>query len=380
MGPLTGIRVIEIAAIGPVPLAGMLLSDLGAEVIRVDRTQGGSVMGANPANIASRGRKSIAVNLKHADGVNTVLRLIETADVLLEGFRPGVMERNGLGPDVCLARNPRLVYGRMTGWGQDGPLSQAAGHDINYIAITGALAAIGRREGGPVPPINLVGDYAGGTMFLLLGVLSALVERSTSGKGQVVDAAITDGTISLLANVFVNKALGIWSPLRQNNMLDGGAHYYDTYECADGRWISIGSIEPQFYKLLLEKLGIPLEEADYNAHFKPDRWPALKARIAGVFRTRSSQEWCQLMEDTDVCFAPVLSVAEAPEHPHNRARGSFMVRDGVTQPAPAPRFSRTPGAVQGPPPAVGQHTDAILHDLGLDGATIARLKADGAVS
>lgn len=379
MGPLTGIRVIEMAAIGPVPLAGMLLSDLGAEVIRIDRTQGGSVIGDNPADVPARGRKSIAVNLKHRDGIEAVLRLIEGADVLMEGFRPGVMERNGLGPDVCLGRNPRLVYGRMTGWGQSGPLSHAAGHDINYIAITGALAAIGRREGGPVPPLNLLGDFAGGTMYLLLGVLSALLERNVSGKGQVIDAAITDGTISLLAFACSQKGLGTWSPVRQNNMLDGGAHYYDTYQCADGRWISVGSIEPQFYTLLLEKLGIPMAEAGLDAHMTPDKWPPLKARIAAVFRTRTSDEWCQIMEGTDVCFAPVLSLAEAPDHPHNRARDSFVVRDGVTQPAPAPRFSRTPGAIQNPPPAVGQHTDEILRSLGFDGAAVGRMKTEGAV-
>lgn len=380
MGPLTGIRVIEMAAIGPVPVAGMLLSDLGAEVIRIDRTLGGSVIGDNPADISARGRKSIAINLKHRDGVEAVLRLIERADVLMEGFRPGVMERNGLGPDVCLARNPRLVYGRMTGWGQNGPLAHAAGHDINYIAITGALAAIGRREGGPVPPLNLVGDYAGGSMYLILGVLSALLERNVSGKGQVIDVAITDGTISLLAFACSEMGFGRWSPVRQNNMLDGGAHYYDTYQCADGRWISVGAIEGQFYKLLLEKLGIPLAEAGLDAHFTPDRWPALKARIAAVFRTRTSDEWCQIMEGTDICFAPVLSLAEAPDHPHNRARGSFVVRDGITQPAPAPRFSRTPGAIQGPPVAVGQHTDEILQSLGFDAAAIARLRSDGAVN
>jgi alpha-methylacyl-CoA racemase len=379
MGPLTGIRIIEMAAIGPVPLAGMLLSDLGADIIRIDRTKGGSSLGDNPADITGRGRRSIAIDLKQRAGVEAVLRLVEWADVLLEGFRPGVMEKNGLGPDVCLGRNPRLIYGRMTGWGQEGPLAHAAGHDINYIAITGALAAIGRRQGGPVPPLNLLGDYGGGTMYLLVGVLSALVERNASGKGQVIDAAITDGVVSLLAFHLVQQALGTWSPERQNNMLDGGAHYYDTYECADGRWISVGSIEPQFYTLLLEKLGIPMDEAGLDAHFAPARWPALKERIAAVFRTRTCAQWCELMEGTDVCFAPVLSMDEAPDHPHNRARGSFVARDGVVQPAPAPRFSRTPGDIQGPPVAVAQHTDEILAMLGFDAAAIARLRADGAV-
>jgi len=379
MGPLTGIHIVEMAAIGPVPLAGMLLSDLGADIIRIDRTKGGSSLGDNPADVTGRGRRSIAIDLKQATGVEAVLRLVEWADVLLEGFRPGVMEKNGLGPDVCLARNPRLIYGRMTGWGQHGPLAHAAGHDINYIAITGALAAIGRRQGGPVPPLNLLGDYGGGTMYLLLGVLSALVERNASGKGQVIDAAITDGVVSLLAYHLTQQALGMWSRERQNNMLDGGAHYYDTYECADGRWISVGSIEPQFYTLLLEKIGIPMDEAGLDAHFTPTRWPALKERIAAVFRMRTCAQWCELMEGTDVCFAPVLSMDEAPDYPHNRARGTFVARDGVVQPAPAPRFSRTPGEIQGPPVAVGQHTDEVLTMLGFDAAAIARLRADGAV-
>lgn len=379
MGPLTGIRVVEMAAIGPVPLAGMLLSDLGADIIRVDRTKGGSSLGDSPADITGRGRRSIAVDLKQPAGVEAVLRLVDWADVLLEGFRPGVMEKNGLGPDVCLARNPRLIYGRMTGWGQEGPLAYAAGHDINYIAITGALAAIGRRQGGPVPPLNLLGDYGGGTMYLLLGVLAALVERNASGKGQVVDAAITDGVVSLLAYHLTQQALGLWSRERQNNMLDGGAHYYDTYECADGLWISVGSIEPQFYTLLLEKIGIPMEGAGLDAHFAPARWPALKARLAAVFRTRTCAQWCELMEGTDVCFAPVLSMDEAPDYPHNRARGSFVTRDGVVQPAPAPRFSRTPGEIQGPPVAVGQQTEEILSMLGYDAAGIAKMRADAVV-
>lgn len=379
MGPLNGIRIIEMAAIGPVPLAGMLLSDLGADVVRVDRTKGGSSLGDNPADVTGRGRRSIAVDLKQPAGVEAVLRLVDWADVLLEGFRPGVMEKNGLGPDVCLARNPRLIFGRMTGWGQDGPLAHAAGHDINYIAITGALAAIGRRQGGPVPPLNLLGDYGGGTMYLLLGVLAALVERDVSGKGQVVDAAITDGVVSLLAYHLTQRALGLWSAERQHNMLDGGAHYYDTYECADGRWISVGSIEPQFYTLLLEKIGVPMAEAGLDAHLTPARWPALKERLAAVFRTRTCAEWCALMEGTDVCFAPVLSMDEAPDHPHNRARGSFVTRDGVVQPAPAPRLSRTPGDIQGPPVAVGQQTDEILVMLGYDAAAIARLRAAAAV-
>lgn len=379
MGPLKGIRVIEMAGIGPGPFACMLLSDLGAEVIRVDRTKGGSSLGDNPADITGRGRKSIAVDLKQPEGVEAVLKLVESADVLIEGFRPGVMEKNGLGPDACLARNPRLVYGRMTGWGQSGPLAMAAGHDINYIAITGALAAIGRREGGPVPPLNLVGDYGGGALYLVIGLLSALVERGVSGKGQVIDAAISDGVASLMAPILGFKALGMWQGPRQGNILDGGSHHYDTYECADGRWVSVGSIEPQFYMLLLEKLGIPLEEAGFETQYDPSRWPALKERVAAAFKTRTSAEWCALMEGTDVCFAPVLSMDEAPGHAHNAARETYMTMNGVTQPAPAPRFSRTPGEVQGPPVAVGANTDDVLAALGYDAAAIADMKARGVV-
>jgi len=379
MGPLMGIRVVEMAGIGPGPFAGMLLSDLGAEVIRVDRPGGGGTLGANPADVTGRGRRSIAVNLKHADGVEAVLRLVEKADLLIEGFRPGVMERNGLGPEVCLERNPRLIYGRMTGWGQEGPLAQTAGHDINYLALSGALSAIGRADGGPVPPLNLVGDYGGGSMFLLLGLLAALVERQQSGRGQVVDAAITDGVASLMANQYGFAALGLVDAQRQNNILDGGAHYYDTYECSDGKWISIGAIEPQFYTLLLDRLGIPLDEAGLEAHYDRERWPELKARLAGLFRRRSRDEWCALLEGTDACFAPVLDMDEAVAHPHNRARGSYVERDGVVQPAPAPRFSRTPGSIQGPPVGAGEHTDAILADLGYSDAEVTALRADGAI-
>lgn len=379
MGPLMGIRVVEMAGIGPGPFAGMLLSDLGAEVIRVDRPGGGGTLGANPADVTGRGRRSIAVNLKHADGVEAVLRLVETADLLIEGFRPGVMERNGLGPEVCLERNPRLIYGRMTGWGQEGPLAQTAGHDINYLALSGALSAIGRADGGPVPPLNLVGDYGGGSMFLLLGLLAALVERQQSGRGQVVDAAITDGVAALMANQYGFAALGLVDAQRQNNILDGGAHYYDTYECSDGKWISIGAIEPQFYTLLLDRLGIPLDEAGLEAHYDRERWPELKARLAGLFRRRSRDEWCALLEGTDACFAPVLDMDEAVAHPHNRARGSYVERDGVVQPAPAPRFSRTPGSIQGPPVGAGEHTDAILADLGYSDAEVTALRADGAI-
>lgn len=380
-GPLSGVRIVEMAGIGPGPFACMLLSDLGAEVIRVDRAHGSTweSTGGNPADVMSRGRKSIAVDLKNPAGVETVLGLIDGADGLVEGFRPGVMEKLGLGPDECLARNPRLIYGRITGWGQEGPLSLAAGHDINYIAISGALDAIGRAQGGPVPPLNLVGDFGGGSLYLVMGMLAALLEAGRSGKGQVVDAAITDGAISLMACMQGFKAMGLWRGPRQGNMLDGGAHYYDTYECADGRWVSIGSIEPQFYALLGEILGIDIGAGDMAVQFDSSRWPELKKRIANAFRTRSSDEWRELMEGTDVCFAPVLNMDEAPSHPHNAARGSFVEQDGVVQTAPAPRFSRTPGEIQGPPCAPGMHSREILESMGLDSGSIDDLLGNGAV-
>jgi alpha-methylacyl-CoA racemase len=360
----------------------MLLSDLGADVIRVDRPAGGalSAQGA-PGDILQRGRRSIAVDLKSPEGVETVLKLLESADVLTEGYRPGVMEKLGLGPEVCLARNPRLVYARMTGWGQEGPLSQAAGHDINYIALTGALASIGRKDSGPVPPLNLLGDFGGGSMYLIMGILAALFERSVSGKGQVIDAAITDGVISLMACIQGFEAIGLWQGgNRQSNMLDGGAHYYDTYQCADGEWVSIGAIEPQFYALLMEKLGLEAGEASFEQQFDPSRWPEMKEKVAGIIRTKTRAEWCDLMEGTDVCFAPVLSIAEAPTHPHNVARGSFVEKAGFTQTAPAPRFSRTPGEIGRLPVAPGADTDEILRELGLEGATIDALKKSGAVT
>jgi len=386
-GPLQGLRVIEMAGIGPGPFAGMLLADLGADVIRVDRP-GGGAMGAtdNPADVLQRGRRSIAVNLKDPQGVATVLKLVEGADVLTEGYRPGVMEKLGLGPQECAACNPGLIYARMTGWGQEGPLSHAAGHDINYIAITGALAAIGRKESGPVPPLNLLGDFGGGSLYLVMGILSALYERSRSGKGQVIDAAITDGVISLMAAIQGFQGVGLWDDrARGGNMLDGGAHYYDTYECADGEWVSIGSIEPQFYTLLAEKLELPelLGEdgkADFAAQFDKRQWAILKENIAARIRTKTRAEWCDIMEGTDVCFAPVLSISEAPTHPHNRARGSFVDVQGHWQTAPAPRFSRTPGQVGRLPVRPGTDTDSILAELGMDAATIAALKQSGAVS
>ena len=387
-GPLAGLKVIEMAGIGPGPFACMLMADMGAEVIRVDRV-GGAGMGAtdSPADVLQRGRRSIAVNLKSEEGVETALNLLDTADVVTEGYRPGVMEKLGLGPDVCLARNPGLVYARMTGWGQHGPLSQAAGHDINYIAITGALASIGRGDNsGPVPPLNLLGDFGGGSLYLVMGILAALYERGQSGQGQVIDAAISDGVISLMAAIQGFEGTGMWDgEQRQSNMLDGGSHYYDTYECADGKWISIGAIEPRFYSLLAAKLDMPelLDEngeVDFMGQFDKAQWKILKENIAARFRTRTRAQWCEIMEATDVCFAPVLTMREAVRHPHNVARQSFVNIGGCDQTAPAPRFSRTPSAVGREPVVAGTDTDQILSELGLDADTIAGLRETGAVS
>ena len=379
-GPLKGARIIEIAGIGPGPFACMLLADMGAEVIRIDRTAGGMSMGANPADVMGRGRKSIAVDLKHPDGAGVVLDLIETADALVEGFRPGVMEKLGLGPDVCLERNPKLVFGRMTGWGQEGTLAHAAGHDINYIAITGALDAIGRRDSGPVPPLNLLGDFGGGAMYLVMGLLAAMLEAKTSGKGQVVDAAISDGVISLMAAMQGFKGMGMWEVgERQNNMLDGGAHYYDTYECSDGKYICIGSIEPQFYMQLAEILGVDIGEAGFHMQTDKSLWSEYKPVVIDAFKQKARAEWCELMEGTDICFAPVLDMDEAPQHAHNLARGSFIERDGIVQTAPAPRFSRTASEVQGSPVAAGQNTAEVLASLGRSAADIDVMLESGVV-
>ncbi len=379
-GPLAGIKIVELVGIGPGPFACMLLADLGADVIRVDRAQ--NVAGGDPESppldLLARGRRSIGVDLKSPAGVETVLRLVDQADVLIEGFRPGVMERLGLGPDVCAKRNPKLVYGRMTGWGQEGPLASAAGHDINYISLTGALHTIGRHGEAPVPPLNLVGDFGGGTMYLIMGVLAALVERQSSGKGQVVDTAMTDGSASLMTIFYGLMHLGFWKDERGTNMLDTGAHFYDVYETKDGKYVSIGSIEPQFYALLLKHTG--LDGETLPAQFDRDQWPALKEKVAGIIRAKTRDEWCAIMENTDVCFAPVLSMSEAPSHPHNVARGTFTEVKGVVQPAPAPRFSRTPGAIQRPPAHPGQHTDEALADWGFSTAEIAKLRESNAIA
>jgi len=382
MGPLKGIRVVEMAGIGPGPYAAMLLSDLGAEVIRIDRAV------ASPAgmgDVLARGRKSMAVNLKSPEGKEAVLKLVETADVLIEGYRPGVMEKLGLGPDACLQRNPKLVYGRMTGWGQYGPLSQAAGHDINYIAITGALAAIG-REDGPVPPLNLIGDFGGGTMFLVMGVLAGLLEAGKSGKGQVVDAAITDGTISLMSAIHSFASVGLWNEGRGTNLLDGGAPFYDCYQCADGEWVAIGAIEPHFFAELLQKMGLEsVETGDktsikgFETQFDRTRWPDLRKTLKEAFARQPRAYWCERLEGSDGCFAPVLSTREAATHAHNKERQAFIERHGVLQSAPAPRFSRTVPEVQGDPVAAGAHTERLLAELGYSAEAIAALKSAGAV-
>ena len=340
-GPLNGYRIVEFAGIGPGPFACMMLADMGAEVVTLDRVGARKTM----TSVAGRGRKVIELDLKDRAAITQVLDLLASADALIEGFRPGVMERLGLGPDIVHARNSKLVYGRMTGWGQSGPLAQAAGHDINYISITGALAAIGTKD-KPVPPLNLVGDFGGGALYLVVGVLAALLEASKSGLGQVVDAAMCDGAASLMSMFFDLAAAGRWTEGRDRNFLDGGAHFYGVYECSCGHFISIGSIEPQFYALLRRHAG--LSEDCYDAQMDPNAWPDLREKLTAVFKSRTREEWCTMMEGTDICFAPVLTMSEAPQHPHMAARGVFVERHGVTQPAPAPRFSRTPSNIREP--------------------------------
>jgi alpha-methylacyl-CoA racemase len=374
MGPLKGFRIIEIAGIGPGPFCGMMLSDMGAEVVRVERMGGSDVPSKD---VLARNRKSIAVDLKQPDGIETVLRLVESADALFEGFRPGVMERLGLGPEVCRERNKRLVYGRMTGWGQDGPMAKAAGHDINYIALAGALHAIGRKGEKPVPPLNLVGDFGGGGMLLAFGLVCALLESQKSGEGQVVDAAMVDGTASLMAMFFSMSAGGAFSDQRGSNMLDGGAHFYDTYETKDGKHVCIGSIEPQFYAELIEKAGLDSER--YSAQMDQTLWPELTDDLAIVFLSKTQNEWCEIMEASDVCFAPVLSILEAPNHPHNVARKSYLEVDGVMQQAPAPRFSRTEPEIVGGPRVSGEDTMSVLLDGGFGEEEISSLGESGAI-
>jgi alpha-methylacyl-CoA racemase len=372
-GPLSGLKIVEFAGIGPGPFCGMLLSDLGADVVRIDRKGPGR---GSKFDVTGRGRRSVALDLKHPEAVETCLKLMETADGIIEGFRPGVMERLGLGPDVALKRNPKLVFGRMTGWGQTGPYANAAGHDMNYIAISGALHAIGTKD-KPIPPLNLVGDFGGGALYLAFGLLAGVIHARATGQGQVIDCAMSDGAASLMAMFYGMKASGMWKDERRENLLDGGAHFYDTYQCGDGGWISIGSIEPQFYAVLLEKTGIT--DPAFQNQMSREAWPELSEKLAAVIRTKTRDEWCALMDGTDVCFGPVLSLEEAPNHPHNVARQSFVTIEGVVQPAPAPRFSATPGAVQGPPPAIGAHSEAALADWGFSAAQVERLKEVGAL-
>ncbi len=361
MGQLKGYRVVEMAGLGPVPFCAMLLADMGADVVRIDREGGNNPLGLK-VDILNRGRRSVALDLKSSEGMTTCLGLITKADALIEGFRPGVMERLGLGPDECHSRNPRLVYGRMTGWGQEGPLAHAAGHDINYIALTGALHAIGTDE-AVTPPLNLVGDFGGGALYLAFGVVCALLEARASGQGQVVDTAMIDGAAHLMTMMYGLKHNNQWNDERRNNLLDGGAHFYGAFECADGKWVAIGSIEPQFYQLLLESTGIEVD-SDGATQDSQD-WPQMRQRLQEIFRAQPRAHWCEIMEGTDICFAPVLSMTEAPTHPHNQARDVFVTEFGVVQPAPTPRFSRTPGAINKPPPMAGEHTLEVLKEWGL---------------
>ena len=353
-GPLAGLRVVEFAGIGPGPFACMLLSDMGADVVTIDRPT--RKLG-DRNNITGRGRSVVLADLKDPAAREDVMALLEQADVLIEGFRPGVMERLGFGPDVVAARNPRLVYGRMTGWGQHGPLAQAAGHDLNYISIAGALHAIGPAGGAPVPPLNLVGDYGGGSLYLIVGILAALHEAKRSGQGQVVDAAMSDGVISLMSNFVSHARRGLFREERGSNGLDGGAPYYRTFETADGQYISIGSIEPQFFKDLCERVGLPAALRD--AQLDRARWPEMHTEFERIFRSKTRDEWVALLEGTDVCFAPVLPLSEVPQHPHNVARQAFVDVEGVSHPAPAPRFSRTPSAIQGPTPSAAVTAQAV---------------------
>lgn len=380
MGPLAGIRIVELAGIGPGPMAAMMLGDLGADVVRVDRVRAGAGERLLPPrhNVHNRSRRSVRVDLQQPEGAGVVRRLAARADALIDPFRPGVAERLGVGPDDCQRVNPRLVYGRMTGWGQEGPLARAAGHDINYIALTGLLHAIGPRGGKPVPPLNLVGDYGGGGMLLAFGIVCGILEARQSGRGQVVDAAMVDGAALLFGAQFGLHAAGLWADDRGVNLLDGGSHFYDVYETKDGRFVSVGSIEPQFYALLLEKTGLAGETLPHQ--MDRAQWPAFKERLAAVFRTRTRDEWCALMEGTDVCFAPVLSIAEAPRHEHARARAAYAEVDGALQPAPAPRFNRTPAGPPSVAPMAGAHTDDVLEEAGFDAGEIKALQEAGVVA
>lgn len=377
MGPLEGMKIVELGGIGPGPFCAQMLADMGAEIIRIDRKEPLALSQDAKYEILHRNRRSVAVDLKKPEGVTAVLRLISQAEALIEGFRPGVMENLGLGPEICLEANPKLVYGRMTGWGQDGPLSHASGHDINYISLSGALHGIGRKGEKPTIPLNLVGDFGGGGMMLAFGILCGIYEADRSGKGQVVDAAMVDGSAALMSMFYGMFASGLCNTTRGTNLLDGGAHFYDTYETSDGKWISVGSIEPQFYTLLLKHTGI--EDEAFKNQMAFDKWPEWKEKIAEVFKTKTRDEWCQIMEGTDVCFAPVLSMDEVMEHPHNQARKTLIEYNGVLQPAPTPRFSRTEPEMRFPPPKKGEHNDEALADWGFKPDEIDVLKNCGAL-
>ncbi|WP_405904152.1 CoA transferase [Streptomyces sp. NBC_00656] len=377
-GPLAGVRVIELGGIGPAPFCAMVLGDLGAEIIRIDRP---AEAGKGPARpILHRNRRSMTVDLKQPDGVGIVKDLVRSADVLLEGYRPGVTERLGLGPDDLLTVNPRLVYGRMTGWGQDGPMAQEPGHDINYISLTGALHSIGPADGDPVVPLNLIGDFGGGGMLLAVGVLSATLSARTTGRGQVVDAAMTDGSALLLSMMYGFLAAGTWQDERESNMLDGAAPYYRAYRCSDGRHLSVGSVEPQFYASLLRVLGLT-EDPDFAGQNDRTKWPVMKEKLAAIFATRSRDGWAKEFEGQEACVAPVLSLLEAARHPHNSIRNTYLTNhEGVVEPAPAPRFSDTPTAVPSPSPVIGLHTDEILTEAGFGSERIAALRAGNTVA
>lgn len=378
-GPLAGIRIIEIAGIGPGPFCGMMLADHGAEVIRIDRPGGQALVGDPAKDLLNRSRLSVNIDLKRPEGIAAVRRLVASADGLIEGFRPGVMERLGLGPDTLLADNPKLVYGRMTGWGQDGPYAQAAGHDLNYIALSGVLDACGRAGDKPTPPMNLLGDFGGGGMMLAFGMVAALLSARTTGKGQVVDCAMTDGSAVLATMIWSLRAGGRWNDARGTNFLDTGAHFYDCYETADGKFISIAPVEPQFYADLIARLGLA-EDSDFHVQNDPRRWPALKDKLDALFRTRTRDEWCAVLEHTDACFAPVLSMAEAPAHPHNQTRGTFIEVDGITQPAPAPRYSGTPTAPPVPLSQDAERLRAIWDNIGYTDAELEALRTAGVLA
>ena len=381
MGPLNGLRVVEMAGIGPAPFCAMLLADMGAEIIRIDRTARGDLglnLGSDPRfDVLRRGRKSIALDLKKPEAVAAAKKLIAQADVLIEGFRPGTMERLGLGPEECLSANPKLVYGRMTGFGQEGPEAARAGHDINYIALSGVLSTIGRKDGAPVPPLNLVGDFGGGAMFLAFGIVTALFECGRSGKGQVVDAAMVDGAAYLSTAIHGMKALGLWREERGSNILDSGAPWYDTYATSDGKFVAIGPVEQRFFQELLSRLQI--DPATFPEQFDRARWPEMRERFTEIFKSKTRDQWCEVMTGSDACFAPVLTLGEAPLHPHNRTRNTFIDIEGVTQPAPAPRFSRSKTTIPHAPPLIGANADEVLNGWGFAPQEIAALRKSGAL-